>query len=424
MAQKQRLSELRTHKFEGKPPNGHADMKAFAEAIPIYDSVDRDLLYQGDAAPFHIVLDIAQEGAISANGLLYDAELMQAMEDQLPGLGGLRGHMAEGDYSAFPIEVIDWVGHERVGDTLYAKGYIAPGPDREAIRRMIARKAEMRTSLDVQAFQEMVDQKKGIYRLKEIDFFTIDLVHGKKAALRKNQSGQAYITRETEIQEKTMAEDTPVTTTETHEAPSATVLREQLNTLTQERDSANERVQLLETQLQEARQYAVLVGEIRMSLGFNETASDADLLPRITEMYSALTNLGQILGSDVSIEVRVAELMSFQQETIRQTAERELDALVGSYTESWNVSSEKGKEKVAKFHKNFKRSILSEAAEGETRQQTAERLWAEEYQEMAQDTLQAISGPGAVVPPMGSKKESNKPSKEEIDAMASRFVRP
>src|SRR5687767_664605 len=114
--------ELRAHKMEGKPPNGAASWQEFAESIPIYPSVDKDLLYEGDVKPFHLVLDLATLGAVSANGLLYDEEMMSAMEAQLPGLGGLRGHLAEGDYSAYPIEMIDWVGHVRVNGTVYGKG--------------------------------------------------------------------------------------------------------------------------------------------------------------------------------------------------------------------------------------------------------------------------------------------------------------
>lgn len=420
-----RFNEARSHKFEGKPPKGFASWLDFAESISLYPSINKELLYKGDGEPFHLVLDIAVLNAVSANGLIYDEGLMSTMEAQLPGLVGLRGHLTEGDYSAYPIEVIYWVGHMRVGDTLYAKGYMPPGQDRESVRRTIANGGEVRTSLDVQAYQEMVDPKKGTYRLYEVDFFSIDLVHSKKAALRKYQSGNAIITSETE-KEKPMPGETETTPpilniTEQY----VENLQSQIRTLEQDRNTLTQRAETAERQLQEARQYAILTGEVRMLLGFDETATPEQILGRIQEMYSRLNALAETLGSDVTIEVRVAELLSFQQEAQRQEADRTLNALVGSYTANWVVTSEVGKTRVTKFHNNFKRAILSETKEGETQQQTADRLWTDEYQEMAQATLQAISGPNAVVPPVNQKKEAASPLSvpdDELNAMANRFV--
>jgi len=393
--------------MEGKPPNGAASWQAFAESIPVYDSVDKALLYQNDPTPFHIVLDVAVLNVVSANGLIYDAEMISAMEAQLPGLGGLRGHLSEGAWSAYPIEAVDWVGHTRVGDTIYAKGYIAPGPDREAVRRTIARGGELRTSLDVQAFQEWIDKKAGTYRLREIEFFTIDLVNAKKAALAKATSGQAFITRETKAQEEQMPEDQVNLTEQFVES-----LRSQVRTLEEQRNTAQAQLQeaqtalaAAQTEIQETRQYASLVGEIRLSLGYGENVDNTLLVPRITEMDKQLT-----------------ELLAFQQEATRREAERQLDTLIGSYTESWVIRSEAGKAKLAAFHKGFKRAILAETKAGETTDVVAARVWQEEFQEMAQSILFSIAGPNAVVPPANSKKETAALSDEQLHQMATRLL--
>ena len=395
MSAKAQFREVRAHKMEGKPPNGAASWQTFAESIPVYPSVDKDLLYEGDDKPFHIVLDLAALGAVSANGLIYDEELMAAMEGQLPGLGGLRGHLSEGDDSTYPIEMIDWVGHARVSGTIYGKGYIAPGPDRDGVRRIIARGGELRTSLDVVAFQEWVDKKAGQYRLRGIDFHTIDLVHSKKAALRKDQSGQAFITRETEKQEESMPPEDETVAQVSVNLSEVEGLRSQINTLTEERTTAQEALQAAQ---QETRRYAAVVGTIRVNLGYGDDVSDDELTAKLSEMYGVFNRLAERLGHDVSIDVAVAELLSFKQETVQREAERQIDDVVKSFTESWRVTSEGNKSKIAKLHKSFKRALQTETAqEGETLEALAERVWKEDFQMMADSILQAIGGPAAVV---------------------------
>jgi hypothetical protein len=432
--QRQSYREMRVHKMEGKPPSGLSSWQAFAEQIPVYESVDKALLYQNDPSPFHIVLDIAVLNAVSANGLLYDEPLISAMETQLLGLGGLRGHLGQLDYSAYPIEAVDWIGHVRVGDTVYAKGYLAPGEQREAVRRTIARGGKLRTSLDAQGYQEWVDKKKGVYRLREVEFFSIDLVHSGKAALKNYQSGDAYITRETESQENHMLNAEQELPNGTPPAPtvhlavegqSATVLREEINGMKLERDAALKKAEEAEKQTQEARRYASVVGSIRVNLGYGDDVSDDALVPKITEMYNQLQRLAEMLGNDASIEVAVAELLSSRETAQKLEAEQRLDAAVRFYTEAWNVQTEAGKAKVTALHKQFRRAILAETKEGETPDVVAARVWDEEFKDVAESILASIGGPGAVISAKTNDKESStKPSKEEIDAMASRFVRP
>lgn len=128
------LSEFRQHEFKGQYPD-----------VPTYEHVDIDLLTKGDDAPFYVTLPIARVGETSANGLVYDEELVSEIEAQLPGAGGIRGHNF--DKTRFPTETHDVVGHTRVGETLWAKIYVPPGQDREELRRRKARGGKIGTSI-------------------------------------------------------------------------------------------------------------------------------------------------------------------------------------------------------------------------------------------------------------------------------------
>lgn len=123
----------------------HADFKGDFPEVPTYDHVDTELLYQGDEKPFHVVLPIARVGETSANGMVYDDKLVKEIEDQLPGLGGIRGHNF--NPNEFPVEDHDVIGHKRVEDTLWAKIYIPPGEKREETRRRKARGGRVATSI-------------------------------------------------------------------------------------------------------------------------------------------------------------------------------------------------------------------------------------------------------------------------------------
>jgi len=131
------LREFKTHTMRGDFPD-----------VPLYAHVDKDLLYKGDDDPLHIVLEISRIGEMSQSGMLHDAALVTELEKQLPGLGGMRGHLKQDERdTAFPLEDIDWVGHQRVGDSLWAKGYIPPGQTRDYVRRVKARNGKLATSI-------------------------------------------------------------------------------------------------------------------------------------------------------------------------------------------------------------------------------------------------------------------------------------
>src|SRR5882724_11905602 len=103
--------------------------------VPTYPHVDTDLLYEGDASPFHVTLPIAEIGRVSDSGLDYDNELVTTIAEQMSsGIGGIRGHIPDEALStAYPVDDVHWIGHLQQGKTLWAKGYVPPGITREDI---------------------------------------------------------------------------------------------------------------------------------------------------------------------------------------------------------------------------------------------------------------------------------------------------
>jgi hypothetical protein len=166
------VREIRIHEMSGKYPT-----------VDTYPSVDTGLLTQGDANPFYLVLPIARSGETSSNHLDYDEALVESVAEQLQGLGGIRGHIPEDQAStAFPIEDVDWVGHLRQGNTLWAKGYIPPGETREYIRRIKARNGKLSTSIYGTGL--VGETSKGGRRLIDFSLQQVDLAPAKKASLK------------------------------------------------------------------------------------------------------------------------------------------------------------------------------------------------------------------------------------------------
>ena len=145
-------------KFAGDYPN-----------ISYYPGVNADLLTEGDDNPMFITMRIAEVGRVSANGLLYDQDLVAAIAEQLQGLGGIQGHIPAGEEaSTFKVDAIDWVGHALVEGVLWAKGYIPPGDTREYVRRIRARAGSLGTSIFGYGHRDFVDDEQTVW--KSLDF--------------------------------------------------------------------------------------------------------------------------------------------------------------------------------------------------------------------------------------------------------------
>lgn len=159
-----------------------SEMKGKYPDVPYFAGVDIALLTKGDSDPMFLVLPIARVGMQSRNGYIYDEFLVGEIERQLPGKGGLRGHLREDERSsAFPLEVVHWVGSLRVGDLLWAKAYVAPGETRNYVREVKARGGGLSTSIYGEG---TVVETGGARRLTALSLESVDIVPPQRASLQ------------------------------------------------------------------------------------------------------------------------------------------------------------------------------------------------------------------------------------------------
>jgi hypothetical protein len=313
--------------------------------------VDLSALTAGDDAPLYVTLPVGKVGKVSSNGLHYDDTLVQAIQDQIVGRGGVMGHIKTEDRdTAFPIEAVDWIGTTRQGDTLWGKGYIPPGDAREYVRRLKARGGQLATSI-YGPYDEKETEPDGTYRIRGLRLESLDLAPADRAALKLG--GQFAITAQMEQQE-TETEDTMSLTKEQ-------VLAEL---------TVDDIPEVLREQIEK------------------ELAADADLEKLVAELKQQATDKDAIIGT-----------LQGQLET-KQAAEFEaqLDAKVAELVD-WQVEGDEAKDKVAAFRRQIRTSILSELGENrdaEKLAEAAEVVWAG-VKPLAEMIRDALAGPPARV---------------------------
>jgi hypothetical protein len=155
--------------------------------VPIASDVDYEALIKGDSSPQFLTLPIGKAGATSGNKRHYDEAFVLELERQTLALKpvGLMGHLSDSERAtAFPAEAILWVGTLRVGELLWGKGYLPPGPGRERIHRYKASGKALATSIDAHAGGKW-DESLGAYRMdaKSLKLGQIDLAPADRAGI-------------------------------------------------------------------------------------------------------------------------------------------------------------------------------------------------------------------------------------------------
>ena len=316
--------------------------------IPVDGRVDVTALTKGDEDPFFVTLPIARVGETSANGLLYDEELVTALQQQVVGRGGTMGHLKpEERDTAFPVEDVDWVGVQRVGDTAWAKGYVPPGEAREYIRRLMARKGQLATSI-YGPFEQREPLQGGGWRAKGFRLEQLDLAPADRAALKLG--GQFAVTAqmqtEPEIEEENdmgtkeewiaelTAGDIPQTVREqiVQEWQAQSDTQNQIAELTKERDAAKTQAAELQTQVE---QYLVREFDARLDA---RVAELIDWQVKGEDAQAKLDSLkGQLkarilaeMGADRTVE-RITEIGDKVWAELKPLAEMVRDALAGPH---------------------------------------------------------------------------------------------
>jgi len=161
-----------------------AEFRGSFPQITVDPGIDIDTLTAGDEDPFFVNLPVARVGEVSANGLFYDEELVGTIQEQMIGKGGLMGHIKDDERdTAFPIEDADWVGAHRENGTLWGKAYVPPGEVREYIRRLMARRGKLATSI-YGSYAERDERDDGSWRAVGFELEQLDLAPADRAALK------------------------------------------------------------------------------------------------------------------------------------------------------------------------------------------------------------------------------------------------
>jgi len=320
-------------------------------AIDADARVDIGALTAGDETPFYLTLPVGRAGEVSNNGLLYDEELIAAIQQNLVGRGGIMGHIKDEERAtAFPIEDADWVGVQRQGDTLWGKAYIPPGEAREYIRRLKARGGQLATSI-YGPYQKREPLKDGTYRIRGLRLESLDLAPADRAALKLG--GAFAITAQMESEEQP--------TMEANDMDREQVIAE-----------------LTVNDIPEALREQIV----------NEAQADADAGKRIAELEQQVTDKETLIGTlQTQLEAkRVAEF------------EATLDAKIAELVD-WEVKGDDAQGKVDAFRRTVRTRILSELGEErtvETLTAKADEVWAD-MKPLAELIRDALDGPPARV---------------------------
>jgi hypothetical protein len=384
--------------------------------------------YEGDSDPLHVTLKIAEVGRISRNGLLYDEDLVSAIERYLPEADGLRGHLTEDEVGKFPVADVFWLGHTRNGKELWAKGYIPPGASREDIKRRKRSGRKIGTSIYGTGFAEPVDEN-GTFRLRGFELETLDLLRHSSASLQNG--GQFKLTREsaeTPIVNENMEGEMPEITL----ADVPQTLREQIIREAQVQHDAG-RVKELEQKLEaaektvkEAREYSVVVGSLRTILGEN-----VDVVAVVSEMQKGLTQLREKfnVGADVNIFVTVEEFYSRMTEVQAREFAGRVEKAVEAIT-PFKVNDPQNVKRLGALRESAKKAAMTKLKGDETPEQVAivvkQAYESPEIQIVAEMLRDLAGGPAAFVAGKDTREQGLSPadrylSEEGQKALAEKF---
>lgn len=390
-------------------------------------------LTEGDDKPFFVVLEIAEEGRVSKNGILYDAYALQVIEEYIRagGAEALMGHLPpELRDTAFPHtddgsvpHAGFWVGVKRVGKTLWGKAYISPGEVREYFRKLMAVNGKIGTSIYGTALYETV--KEGVRKFRQLVLETIDFAPIKRASLELG--GNFYAVSEYEIMNPsdgdkvmtiTIADITPDMRKQIFEEE----LLKKDGVRVGEMEKELEKTQAIVAEIQaidpkrepvevvrELREYGRIGMEISAMLG-----ADADVVAIISEMQTMREKLVGLLGKDVSIVTTVQELHSEVMEMRKSAFERKVTDVVAEMT-NWKVSGDVATTKLNALRGNFQSQVLMAIGDNRNADKVAEyaqQVWDSGFQVIAESVRDSLAGPGAFVSGKGLDKLVWKPAED------------
>lgn len=145
--------------------------------VPFFDDVNIEELTRGDDDPTYLTIPIGKINVKSDNKRFYSEAWVQELERQVRAKRptGMMGH-EDDDPMTFPPEAIFWVGARRIGELLWGKGYLPPGPPRDRVRRYKAANKTLGTSILAMA-EGTWDKARGAFSMlaETLDLRRIDI---------------------------------------------------------------------------------------------------------------------------------------------------------------------------------------------------------------------------------------------------------
>lgn len=316
--------------------------------VPLAPGIDIDALKLADPDPLFVTLPvIAEIGAVSNNGLIYDDSLVNTIQEQIINNrpGALFGHIAKDKRdSEDPIPAGMWVGARQDGGKLWAKAYIPPGAARDHFRTLKALGRRIATSIWGEG--KFLVQKDGTKRAASFNLQSLDFASPERAALRGGHV--PIITAEMTQQEKSeMTKDELIAELKASDIPAA--LRD------------------------------AIVAEASKTSGEQATIAE-------------LTNTNKAQGE------LIAEMGKQIEALRRERVVTAIDATVAELTD-WHVTTDEDKEKLKKLRALLTGQIVTRLGEDFKAERVAEisaAAW-EDIKPIAEMVRDALAGPAAIV---------------------------
>jgi hypothetical protein len=349
------IREYNVGRFRGNYPD-----------VETAEGVDLDGIRARDAHAMFVTLPIAEIGAISANGLLYDETTVDSIAEQINTKrpGGIFGHLKDEERTtSFPLPAGLWIGAKRVGQTLWAKSYIPPGAARDYVQNLKDVGGEIATSIYGRGKFEKV--RDGVRRLTSFDLESLDFAPPTRAAL-----GLGAIPHVTaEMQSEMSNEQEPIM------ADKQQIISE------------------------------LTVADIPATLR-EQIVAEAIKQDENTKVVAELTST--VKAKDEVIAELNQQIEGFRLERL----DAAIDGKVAELTD-WQVSDDAGKEKLNKLRALLKSQILTRLGSEQKMERVAEMATAawEDLKPIAEMMRDALAGPAALV--NGKVRDAARPKLED-----------
>jgi len=358
--------------------------------VPLAPGVDEAELTAGDVKALYVVRPLAVLNAVSDNGLRYDENLLQEIEQQviLKKPAARQGHVSEESASwEFPVDVGLWVGAIRVGDTLFGKAYIYNGtPFHQMILKRKAAGSTISNSIWGKGhFEKNAD---GTQRLSGLDLESIDFAPAERAALGA-LGGKFETTSEMKDKDKVKEMDEDMAAEIAKTAPSA------LHGMM----TPEQRKHVTECSVREmepASVYEMLPMDHKK--GCAEMYNKEFGAKESTAEMGKATNVAELN----TLKTAVAELQAQNAVYAQEKFDNSLDSAATKRFASWNVTRAEGKAAISSAKDNFKMYIVAQMASMDGGQKlenieaAAELAWPK-YEPQAALLKTALSGGNVIV---------------------------